>query len=91
MGKEVVLFKSEEKMTARESAALLRTLADKIEKGKVVLSQGKQEVTMKVPDRVEVEIKAEKESGKRKTKKKIEVEIEWLVGGSAKSGPVKVK
>lgn len=91
MGKEEILFKSEEKMTARESAELLRRLADKIEKGKVVLSQGKKEVTLKVPARVEVEVKAEKETGKRRTKKKIEVEIEWLVGASAQSGPMKVK
>ena len=92
MGKETVLFKSEEKMSNSEAAALLRSLADKIETGKVVLSQGDKEVRLKVPERVEVEIKAEKEAGKNTTKKKVEVEIEWLVGDSAKkSGPLKVK
>ncbi len=92
MGKETVLFKSEEKMSRSEAAGLLRTLADKIEKGKVVLSRGDKEVQLKVPDQVEVEIKAEKESGRNATKKKVEVEIEWLVGDSAgKSGPLKVK
>ncbi len=92
MGKETVLFKSEEKMSSSEAAELLRSLADKIEKGKVVLSRGDKEVQLKIPERVEVEIKAEKESGRNKTTKKMEVEIEWLVGDSAgKSGPLEVK
>lgn len=92
MGKEIVLFKSEEKMSAGEAAKLLRTLADKLEKGKIILSQGKKEVELKIPERVEVEVKAEKESGKNKTKKKVEVEIEWLVGGhKGQSGSMRVK
>ncbi|NOR25031.1 MAG: hypothetical protein GQ542_11685 [Desulforhopalus sp.] len=35
-------------------------MASKIEKGKVVLSQGNKETSLKVPQRVEVELKAEK-------------------------------
>ncbi len=92
MGNEVVLFKSEEKMTRRDAAELLRTIADKIDKGKITLSQGKKKVELKIPGRVEVELKAEKETGKKKTTKKLEVEIEWLVGGKdMKAGPMKVK
>lgn len=90
MGKETVLFKTEEKMATSEAAAFLRTLADKVEKGKVKLSQGKREVVLKVPSRVELEVKAEKEEGKRKTKKKIEVEIEWLVGEKGDGGKLSI-
>lgn len=91
MGKEQILFKSEEKMSAREAAKLLRTIADKIDKGRVVLARGAKETTLKVPDRVEVEIKAEKETGRRKTTKKLEIEIEWRVGGRDSTAPVTIK
>lgn len=83
MGRETVLFKTEEKMTRKEAAELLRAVAKKIETGKVILQQGTKEVKIKIPERVELEVKAEKEVGKRRTKKKLELEIEWLVGASA--------
>ncbi len=91
MGKEQILFKSEEKMNSKEAANLLRTIADKIEKGKVTLVQGNKQTSLKIPQRVEVEIKAEKETGRKKTTKKLEIEIEWVVGGTAQSGAVEVK
>ena len=55
MGKETVLFKSEEKMDVGQAADVLRKIADKLEKGVLVLSRGKEEVKLKVPGRVEVE------------------------------------
>ncbi|HLS12693.1 MAG TPA: amphi-Trp domain-containing protein [Flavobacteriaceae bacterium] len=82
MGKEIVLIKNEEKMSRQEAVKMLRTIADKLEEGKITLSQGNKEVTLVVPERVEVEIKAEKEEKRRKTTKKLEVEIEWLVDGT---------
>lgn len=87
MGKETVLFKTEEKMSRKAAADLMRQVADKLDSGKVKLQKGKQEtVTLKVPDQVELEIKAEKEVGKRKTKKKLEIEIEWNVGDKQDMG-----
>lgn len=91
MGKEQILFKSEEKMSAKQAAKLLRTIADKIEKGKVVLTRGNKETILKIPARVEVEIKAEKETGRRKTTKKLEIEIEWRVGDSSQVAPVEIR
>lgn len=91
MGREQILFKSEEKMSSKEAAALLRTIADKIEKGKVILVQDGKEISLKIPQQVELELKAEKEVGRKKTTKKLEIEIEWLVGGKAQSGAVKIK
>ncbi len=91
MSKETVLFKTEEKMSRSSAANLLRQLADKLEKGKVKLLQGeKKAVTLKIPEQVEVEIKAEQEVGKRKTKKKLEFEIEWLVGDRKDKGSFKL-
>lgn len=80
MGKETLLFKVEEKMTHQAAAALLRELADKIESRKVVLKQGSKEVVMKIPETVEVAIKAEREDGRKRSKKKLEIEIEWDLG-----------
>ena len=91
MGKEQVLFKTEEKMSSKEAASLLRTIANKIEKGKVTLVQGKKETVLKVPDRVEVEIKAERETGRKKTTKKLEVEIEWVVGDTGKTSAMEIR
>ncbi len=92
MGRETTLFRSKEKMSNKEAAELMRLLADKIEQGKVSLSKGNDTLKIKVPGRVEVQVKAEKEVGKNKTQKKLEVEIQWLVGESAKGcGPLIVK
>ncbi|MGA7277010.1 MAG: amphi-Trp domain-containing protein [Desulfocapsaceae bacterium] len=91
MGRETVLFKNEEKMSRAEAAQLLRTVADKIEQGKVVLKRGKSEVKLVLPAALEVEVKAEKEVGRSKTTKKLEIELEWRVGGKAEAGPMKIK
>lgn len=84
MGRETILFKSEERKDLNAVSSFLRELADKLDTNKVVFMQGKQEVKVKVPSTVEMEVKVEKEAGKRKTKKKIEVEIEWIVGAEGK-------
>ncbi len=86
VGKETVLFKTEEKMSRSDAVELLHRLAEKIDGGKVILRQADKNVKLKIPSRVEVEIKAEKEVGRKKTKKKIEIEIEWLVGAAANKG-----
>ena len=84
MGKETVLFKSEQKMSIGDAVVFLRKVADKLEKQQVILIQGDKEVTLNIPDRIELEIKAEKEVGKKKTKEKLEFEIEWIVGDRGK-------
>lgn len=91
MGKEQILFKSEEKMSSAEAAQMLRTIADKVENGKVVLTQGEKKTTLKIPGNVELELKAEKETGRRKTTKKLEIEIEWIVGGAGPKEKVRIK
>lgn len=80
MARETTLFKNEEKIAAKDAASFLRQLADRIEEGSVLFKRGKEKVVLKIPPRVELEIKAEKEVGKKKTKKKLEIEIEWVVG-----------
>ncbi len=76
---EVVLFKSEEKKSISEVAAILRQIADKVERGEVVLTRGSEEVRLKIPSNVTLELKVEEET-KRVTKKSLEIEIEWPEG-----------
>ena len=79
MGMEKVLFKSEEKKSAAEAAAILRTIADKVEEGKLLLKQGNSECSLSIPSSLVVEIKVEEEL-KRKLKRSLEIEIEWIEG-----------
>ncbi len=86
MGKEKVLFKTEEKKDVHSVAVFLRELADKLDQQKIVITRGKESVKLKVPSTVEFEIKVEEEVGRKKKKKKLEIEIEWIVGADRQKG-----
>jgi len=78
MGKEVVLFKSEEKRSTAEVAQFLRQLADRVEKQEVILRQGTEELTLTLPGMVTLEVKAEEETSRSgKVEYSLEVELEW--------------
>jgi amphi-Trp domain-containing protein len=79
MGRETVLFKTEEKKTAGEISQTLRLIADRIDAGAMTLSQGENEVTVEFPSTMEIQLKVEEEQGTR-LKKKFEVELEWIPG-----------
>ena len=79
MGKETKLFKSEERKNRTEVSAFLHQLADKINEGKVVLRQGKEELTLAMPHNLILEIQVEDEDKKRKgIQHSLEVEIKWF-------------
>lgn len=73
---ETVLFKSEERKSIQEVAAVLRQIADRVEGGEVVLTRGTEEVRLNLPSNVTLELKVEEET-KKNTKKSLEIEIEW--------------
>lgn len=85
MGRETVLFKTEEKKSAKEISQTLRLIADKIEEGSMTLSQGQDEVTVTFPAFMEIQLKVEEEEGKG-LKKKFEVELEWIPGAAGAGG-----
>jgi amphi-Trp domain-containing protein len=90
MGRETVLFKTEEKKTAKEISETLRLIADKIDAGSMTLSQGADEVTVTFPGTMEIQLKVEEEQGKR-LKKKFEVELEWIPGaGETEEGSTRI-
>jgi len=84
MGRETILFKSEEKKTAAEVAQTLRLVADKIESGSITLTQGDESLELTLPAAMTFEIKAEEEEGRSKTTRSLEFELEWGVGEEEK-------
>ena len=80
MGKEIILFSSEEKRDRNSVADFLHQLADKVASGEVILRQGGEELALALPQNLVLEIKAEEETKKTKVQRSLEVEIEWTEG-----------
>ena len=80
MGREIVLFKTEEKKDASDIAAFLRQLADRIQEGLVMLRSGEQEIELPLPSSIGLEVKVEEEEKRGRIKKSLEVELEWIQG-----------
>ncbi|MBT8762807.1 amphi-Trp domain-containing protein [Desulfohalobiaceae bacterium Ax17] len=85
MGREQVLFKSEERKTAQEVAVFLRQVADKIEQGSLILKQGTNEIVLSFPKNLTLEVKVEEET-KARVKRTLELEIEWVEGEEEQGG-----
>ena len=84
MGKQIRLFKSEEKHTRAEVSAFLHQLADKLAEGQVILRQGQEEIALTMPANLILEIQVEDEDKKRKgIQHSLEVEIKWFDGDDA--------
>ncbi|HCA48110.1 MAG TPA: amphi-Trp domain-containing protein [Armatimonadetes bacterium] len=88
MGREVVLFESEERTDRAHVCAFLRELADNIEANSVVLKQGAEETPVDIPDSITLEVKLEEETGSSGLERSLEVELEWRVGDQAGAGGV---
>ena len=56
MGRETRLFKSEERKNRADVSNFLHQLADKISYGKVVLSQGAEELVLQLPQNFFLEV-----------------------------------
>jgi amphi-Trp domain-containing protein len=86
MGREIVLFSSEERQTRPQVVTFLRELADRIEGGEVTLKQGSESLTIALPHNLVLELKVETEDKKGREKRTLEVEIEWYEGDEAETG-----
>ena len=90
MGKEIRLFKSEERKSRPDVSAFLHRLADKIAEGQVVLRQGQEEITLQLPHNLILEIQVEDEDKKQKgIQHSLEVEIKWF-DDDAPGGPLEL-
>jgi len=92
MGREVRLFKSEERKDRSEVSRFLHHLADKVAEGDVVLSHGREELSLSLPSNVILEVQAEdEEKGARGTQHSLEVEIKWFDEGDEGEGTLELK
>ena len=90
MGKEVRLFKSEERKNRSDVSAFLHQLADKVSEGKVVLRQGQEEITLQLPGSLILELQVEDEDKKSKgMQHSLEVEIKWF-DNDEQGGPLEL-
>jgi len=79
MGKELKLFKSEERKTRAEVADFLRLLADKLTDGVVSLKSGNEQINLNISPNVILEIQVEDEDKRKKgIQHSLEIEIKWF-------------
>ena len=79
MGRETKLFKSQERKSRTDVSHFLHQLADKISEGKVILSQGAQEMVLELPQNLILELQVEdEEKGRKGIQHSLEVEIKWF-------------
>jgi amphi-Trp domain-containing protein len=91
MGKEVRLFKSEERRSRPEVSAFLHQLADKVAEGQVTLGMGAEELTLVLPHNLILEVQVEDEDKKRKgIEHSLEIEIKWF-DEEAPGGPLELR
>lgn len=89
MGRETRLFKSQERKTRAETAQFLRLLADKVDRDEVVLRQGGEELALRLPGNLILEIQVEDEDkGAKGVQHSLEIEIKWFDG--EQGGPVEL-
>ena len=90
MGKEIRLFKSQERMGRDGVSQFLHQLAEKVAEGRVVLRQGTEELVLEVPANLVLEVQVEDEDKKRKgIQHSLEVEIKWFDGDQG-GGPLEL-
>jgi amphi-Trp domain-containing protein len=90
MGKEIKLFKSEERKNRSDVSAFLHQIADKIEEGRVVLRKPGEEITLEMPHQLILEIQVEDEDKKGKgIQHSLEIEIKWF-DDDRSSGPLEL-
>jgi amphi-Trp domain-containing protein len=79
MGRETRLFKSQDRKSRADVSNFLHKLADKISNGKVVLSQGADDITLQLPDNLILEVQVEdEEKGAKGIQHSLEVELKWF-------------
>jgi len=90
MGREVRLFKSEEKTNRNSVGEFLHQLADKIGAGQVILRQAGEEIVLELPESLILEVQVEdEEKGAKGVQHSLEVEIKWFDNGED-TGPLEL-
>ena len=81
MGREVRLFKSQERKSRSEVSEFLRQLADRVANGSVTLSRGDEDLVLELPRNLVLEVQVEdEEKGARGIQHSLELEMKWFDG-----------
>ena len=81
MGREVRLFKSQERKSRSEVSKFLRQLADRVANGSVTLSRGEEDLVLELPQNLVLEVQVEDEDkGVRGIQHSLELEMKWFDG-----------
>ncbi len=87
MGKEVKLFKSEERLSRSEVTQMLRSIADKLDQGSIHLKSGQDDIQLEIPGNLILEIQVEEETKKSKgLQHSLEIELKWFEGDEGAEG-----
>jgi amphi-Trp domain-containing protein len=79
---EEILFENEQRQSRSDTAAMLRSIADKLDSGEAVtLSAGEESVTLDVPATHDFEVKVERETEAGGSELGLELELEWDENG----------
>jgi len=79
MGRETRLFKSQERKSRVDVSNFLHQLADKVSNGKILLSQGAEDLTLQLPENLVLEVQVEdEEKGTKGIQHSLEIEIKWF-------------
>ncbi len=90
MGKEIRLFKSQERKSRSEAGEFLHRLADRISGGQITLGQGQEEIELKLPTSIILEVQVEDEDkGAKGVQHSLEIEIKWF--DEEKGGPLELR
>ena len=90
MGKETRLFKSEEPKSRSDVSEFLHQIAEKMASGELVLRKGQEEIILKIPENLILEVQVEDEDKKAKgIQHSIELEIKWF-DNDIQSGPLEL-
>ena len=81
-----VRLRSKESMSRGEVVDALRKLVDRIEQDSVTLGQGAQEVTLSLPEKLELKMKVTEKPKGNATKQKLQVELSWTEGEGTRDG-----
>lgn len=72
-----VLISEKGNKTSKELSEFLRTVADKIDEGKLVLSKGKDSVELDFPDDLGFRFKIKDDVSRKETKRKVQIGFRW--------------
>lgn len=72
-----VLISEKGNKTSKELSEFLRTIADKIDEGKLTLTKGKESVDLEFPDDMGFRFKIKDDVSRKETKRKVQIGFRW--------------